>query len=347
MARIKAGEQAAEITMKSKDARMERLRKLFGIKFLHELFPKGCTPNGAEFKHQECSGDVLRDLCQVGQNLANRRKTPRQAKDYLRRAFTSGKVVTHQDVKELLTKLKANPVAALVRATLTFQMDAVKAEAEGLSAPPISDSEDGKSGNGIAGSEAAVAISENEATGDPVLVDESEIANEVEGESVKLDQHEMTNEKASETTDKPSGKADRKRKRADYRIDSSSPFTPNPSTGFATARTLNLAHPTRRIRRAVPAATKRSQSPENRTLGASTLANHNFADLIEENKRLIDQNQRLISTLKSANGFTEQMKEMFENLEGGENGVSTAAISMLLVNQSIEKYGCENDMEGN
>lgn len=330
MAPIRAGAQAAEITMKSKDTRMERLRKLFGIKYLHELFPKGCTPNGAEYRHQECSGDVLRDMCQVGQNLANRRKTPKQAKDYARRYFTAGRVVTHQDVKDLLGKLRKNQVEAMVRETLKFQMEVEEAKAAGLptpSPPYMAKADatvsDGATDNGI---------------------------NEFQ-EAIDEAVHETKNR--------------RKRKRSAHRRDSSSPFY----VDKLTARTK--LHPTRPTRRAAPkkdvpkinAQTGDGadiytdgyfDNQENGMISSHTnghfSSNHfpPYQDVIaltEQINRLAEQNRRLTFTLRSVNDFNEQMKELFETGETGQEGVDAAETSILLINQGLESYGYQDDME--
>jgi hypothetical protein len=115
MAGVKDASTAAGITTNSKHARMKRLHKLFGIRNLKDLFPERATPNGAEFNYLNCSGDVLRDLCQIGEHLKNRRMSVHAAKLRVRRHFKAGQMATHQDVKNLLRILRANEVEAAMK----------------------------------------------------------------------------------------------------------------------------------------------------------------------------------------------------------------------------------------
>jgi len=108
MARVKDLGSAAEITIKSKIGRMERLKRLFGIRNLSELFPENSTPNSCGADFLKCSGDVLRDLCQVGEVLRDVRLTPPAAKSRVKREFVAGKMATHLDVRNLLKKLRVN-----------------------------------------------------------------------------------------------------------------------------------------------------------------------------------------------------------------------------------------------
>jgi hypothetical protein len=115
MAGVKDATTAAEITTRSKHARMQRLIKLFGIRNLKDLFPEGATPNGAEYLYLNCSGDVLRDLCQIGEHLKNRRMSAHASKLRVRRAFKAGQMATHQDVKALLKILRDNEVESAMK----------------------------------------------------------------------------------------------------------------------------------------------------------------------------------------------------------------------------------------
>lgn len=72
MAIVKHPHEASAVTLESKHQRYDRLRRLFGIRRLGDLFPPGSTPNGAAHDPAYCSGDVLRDLCQIGEYLKNK-----------------------------------------------------------------------------------------------------------------------------------------------------------------------------------------------------------------------------------------------------------------------------------
>jgi hypothetical protein len=137
MAGVKDATTAAEITTRSKHARMHRLQKLFSIRNLKDLFPEGATPNGAEYLYLNCSGDVLRDLCQIGEHLKMRRMTPPAARLRVRRAFKAGQIATHQDIKNLLKALRDNEVESAMKAHI------IKHEDEDMDLDEASANQDG------------------------------------------------------------------------------------------------------------------------------------------------------------------------------------------------------------
>lgn len=108
MARVKKPGEASEYTVQSKNQRWGRLSTLFGIKRLSELFPDNATPNGADNDHLQCSGDVLRDLCAIGEQLHDRHMTQEQMRSRVKRSFTAGIRVRHQGIRKLLMKVKGN-----------------------------------------------------------------------------------------------------------------------------------------------------------------------------------------------------------------------------------------------
>lgn len=72
MAVVKTPLEASKVTLESKWQRYERIKRLFGIRRLGDLFPPNSTPNAAANDPLACSGDVLRDLCQIGEALKNK-----------------------------------------------------------------------------------------------------------------------------------------------------------------------------------------------------------------------------------------------------------------------------------
>ncbi|KAF2431413.1 hypothetical protein EJ08DRAFT_696499 [Tothia fuscella] len=150
MAPIKPANQASAVTLQHKKERMNRLRSLFSIEYLRELFHPDCTPNGADRDFLECSGDTLRDLCQIGQQFRRRNITPDAARLKLKRRWTAGTTVTYAQVKEYMNELKdenerlramldqaggATPAAGSVAATDSTLQDSPAGSADNYPAP--------------------------------------------------------------------------------------------------------------------------------------------------------------------------------------------------------------------
>lgn len=139
MAIVKHPHEASAVTLESKHQRYDRLRRLFGIRRLGDLFPPGSTPNGAAHDPAYCSGDVLRDLCQIGEYLKNkgvgrservervkrvclfsclfgiwdwdlglRRFGSVKLTRLLKQEFRAGEIVQHREIRELLARVKKN-----------------------------------------------------------------------------------------------------------------------------------------------------------------------------------------------------------------------------------------------
>jgi len=71
-------------------------------------FPKDSTPNGAANDPTICSGDVLRDLCQIGEALRLKGMGRAQRVERVKRSFTEGVLVRHAEIRELLATVKKN-----------------------------------------------------------------------------------------------------------------------------------------------------------------------------------------------------------------------------------------------
>ncbi|KAE9970118.1 hypothetical protein EG328_006471 [Venturia inaequalis] len=108
MAIVKHPHEASAVTLESKHQRYDRLRRLFGIRRLGDLFPPGSTPNGAAHDPAYCSGDVLRDLCQIGEYLKNKGVGRTERCERVRKEFRAGEIVQHREIRELLSRVKKN-----------------------------------------------------------------------------------------------------------------------------------------------------------------------------------------------------------------------------------------------
>ncbi|TLD36034.1 Condensin complex subunit 2 [Venturia nashicola] len=108
MAIVKHPHEASAVTLESKHQRYDRLRRLFGIRRLGDLFPPGSTPNGAAHDPAYCSGDVLRDLCQIGEYLKNKGVGRGERCERVRKEFRAGEIVQHREIRELLSRVKKN-----------------------------------------------------------------------------------------------------------------------------------------------------------------------------------------------------------------------------------------------
>ncbi|QDS69577.1 hypothetical protein FKW77_008224 [Venturia effusa] len=108
MAIVKHPHEASAVTLESKHQRYDRLRRLFGIRRLGDLFPPGSTPNGAAHDPAYCSGDVLRDLCQIGEYLRMKGVGRRERRERVRKEFRAGEIVQHREIREMLSRVKKN-----------------------------------------------------------------------------------------------------------------------------------------------------------------------------------------------------------------------------------------------
>lgn len=108
MAIVKHPHEASAVTLESKHQRYDRLRRLFGIRRLGDLFPPGSTPNGAAHDPAYCSGDVLRDLCQIGEYLKNKGVGRGERVERVKKEFRAGEIVQHREIRELLSRVKKN-----------------------------------------------------------------------------------------------------------------------------------------------------------------------------------------------------------------------------------------------
>jgi hypothetical protein len=116
MARVKPAGEASEVTKVSKLQRFDRIKKLFGVRTLGDLFPANSTPNNAENDPLICSGDVLRDLCQIGEALKEKKFSLQQRRTRVKRTFTPGIMVRHMEIRELLARCKRNEFEEAVMA---------------------------------------------------------------------------------------------------------------------------------------------------------------------------------------------------------------------------------------
>jgi hypothetical protein len=115
MARVKDQAEASNITIVSKNRRWARLASLFDIKRLSELFPANSVPNDAGNDHLKCSGDVLRDLCMIGEALSKRGMKKEQMRGRVKRSFTPGILVRHADIRELLVRVRNSALQTAIQ----------------------------------------------------------------------------------------------------------------------------------------------------------------------------------------------------------------------------------------
>jgi hypothetical protein len=108
MAIVKNPLEASKVTLESKWQRYERIKRLFGIRRLGDLFPPNATPNAAANDPLACSGDVLRDLCQIGEALKNKGVSRAERVEMVKKEFKEGEIVQHREIRGLLAKFRTN-----------------------------------------------------------------------------------------------------------------------------------------------------------------------------------------------------------------------------------------------
>jgi hypothetical protein len=108
MAVVKTPLEASKVTLESKWQRYERIKRLFGIRRLGDLFPPHSTPNAAANDPLICSGDVLRDLCQIGEALKNKGVGRAERVEMVKKEFKEGVIVQHREIRDLLAKFRKN-----------------------------------------------------------------------------------------------------------------------------------------------------------------------------------------------------------------------------------------------
>jgi hypothetical protein len=108
MTGVKSPAQASRVTLQYKWKRYERIKVLFGVRRLGDLFPLNSTPNDAGDDPLSCSGDVLRDLGQIGEVLKKKGYGTEERKQKLKKEFQEGVIVSHKEIRGLLAKFRKN-----------------------------------------------------------------------------------------------------------------------------------------------------------------------------------------------------------------------------------------------